>query len=235
MTPGELAADAAKVVAAGATEVHVHPRRYDGRETLDPDDVGATMEAIASAVPGIPVSISAGAWVEPDPRRRIVLIAHWPVLPTYATVNVYEDGAVEVAQALQDRGIAVEAAIFSLTAAEAFLRGPWRALATRILIEPIDRPALLAVHDAITMLALLDRYGIFLPRVLHGDGVNTWAVLREARDQGLGMRIGFEDTYWLPDGMVAPSNAALVRAAMGLMHPSRGIHGPHGLVGGWSG
>ncbi len=230
-TPGELAADAARVVAAGATEVHVHPRRPDGRESLEPDDVGAAMETVAAAVPGIPVSISAGAWVEADPRRRIALIRRWPVLPTYATVNVYEHGAVEVARALQERGIAVEAAMFSQTAAETFLRGPWRALASRILIEPVDRPALLAVHDALAILSLLDKYGIFLPRFLHGDGENTWAVLHEARTQGLGMRIGFEDTYRFPDGSLAPDNAALVQAALGIGHP---YHPDlRGVAGGW--
>jgi uncharacterized protein (DUF849 family) len=232
VTPGEMAADAARVVAAGATEVHVHPRRPDGTESLAPGDVGTAMEAIASAVPGVPVGISVSAWVEANPRRRIAQIANWPVLPTYAAVNVYEEGAVEVADALQSRGVAVEAALFSQTAAEIFLRGPWRALATRILIEPVDRPPLLAVHDALAMMEVLDRYGIFLPRLLHGDGENTWAVLREAREQGLGLRIGYEDTFRLPDGRLAPSNAALVQAALGVAPPQPGMQG---VVGGWSG
>jgi uncharacterized protein (DUF849 family) len=83
-----------------------------------------------------------------------------------------------------------------------------------VLIEPVDRPALLAVNDASAILAVLDRHGVDLPRILHGDGSNTWPVLRQARRLRLGMRIGFEDTSELPDGTPAPHNTALVQAAL---------------------
>jgi uncharacterized protein (DUF849 family) len=213
VSPDELAADAVRAVSAGATEVHVHPRRVDGLESLDPPDVDTAMEAISSAIPGVPVSVTTGAWIEADPRRRAALIAHWQVVPTYASVNLHEDGAAGLARVLSERGVGVEAGIFSVAAAEWFVRGPVRSLATRILIEPVDRPALLAVNDASAIMAVLDRHRVELPRILHGDGPSTWPVLRQARSLGLGLRIGFEDTFDLPDGTPAPSNVALVHAA----------------------
>ncbi|MEQ7128894.1 3-keto-5-aminohexanoate cleavage protein [Actinopolymorpha sp. B11F2] len=212
--PDELAADAASVVAAGATEVHIHPRRPSGCESLDPDDVAAAVEAVTAAVPGIPVSVTTGAWIEADPRRRLALVSHWRVFPTYASVNAHEDGALEVAQLLRERGVGVEVGLMTPTAAELFIRSPLAKLATRVLIEPVDRPTDLAVDDAGKILRLLDRYSVDLPRILHGDGVNTWPVLRRARQLGLGMRIGFEDTLDLPDGSAAPHNVALLQAAL---------------------
>jgi uncharacterized protein (DUF849 family) len=214
VTPDELATDAASVVAAGATEVHVHPRRPSGCESLDPDDVAAAVEAVTAAVPGIPVSVTTGAWIEADPHRRSTLISRWQVLPTHASVNAHEDGALEIAHLLRERGVGVEVGLMTPTAAELFIRTPLWKLATRVWIEPFDRPADLAVEDAGKILDLLDRHDVELPRILHGDGVNTWPVLRQARQLGLGMRIGYEDTLDLPDGRAAPHNVALLQAAL---------------------
>jgi uncharacterized protein (DUF849 family) len=213
-TPDELAADAAYVVSAGATEVHIHPRRPSGCESLDPEDVGAAVEAVAAAVPGIPVSVTTGAWIEADPHRRLALISRWRVLPAYASVNAHEEGALEVAQLLRERGVGVEVGLMTPTAAELFVRSPLWKLATRVLIEPVDRPTDLALQDAGRILQLLDRYSVDLPRILHGDGENTWPVFRRARQLGLGLRIGYEDTLDLSDGSAAPHNVALIQAAL---------------------
>ena len=55
--------------------------------------------------------------------------------------------------------------------------------------------------------------GIALAQVHHGDGVASWAVNARAVERGHGIRTGLEDTVFLPDGTLAPDNAALVRAA----------------------
>ncbi|HEY8455402.1 MAG TPA: 3-keto-5-aminohexanoate cleavage protein [Actinopolymorphaceae bacterium] len=222
VTSDELAADAVRVVATGATEVHVHPRRRDGSESLDPDDVARVVEAIGSAAPGVPVSVTTAQWIEADPRRRVALVSQWPVLPAYALVNAHEEGAVEVAHVLRERGVAVEAGLFTVLAAELFVRTPLRKLASRVVIEPVDRPSLLAMEDANRILAMLDRYDVGLPRILHGDGPNAWPLLRRACQLGLGMRIGFEDTLVLPDGSYAPHNVALVQAALVVAQSSPG-------------
>lgn len=221
VTPPELAADSARVAAAGATEVHVHPRNAEGNESLAPDDVAAAVTAIRAAAPGVDVSVTTGAWIEPDPQRRSALIAQWNVLPTSASVNAHEDGAVEVARILRARGVGVEAGLFTVTTAEWFVRGPLRGLASRILVEPVDRPIILAVHDAGSMLRILREHEIELPVLVHSDGDATWPVLRRARKQGVPVRIGFEDTFTLPDGQVAEDNSALVRAALGEESPGR--------------
>ncbi|WP_165799858.1 3-keto-5-aminohexanoate cleavage protein [Mycolicibacterium tusciae] len=53
-----------------------------------------------------------------------------------------------------------------------------------------------------------------LPILLHGEGTNAWPLLRLAMDNNLDSRIGLEDTFTLPDGRTADTNAELVRAAL---------------------
>jgi hypothetical protein len=65
--------------------------------------------------------------------------------------------------------------------------------------------------------AILDRAGIFLPRLLHGLDATMWAFYREALAQNLDGRIGLEDGKHLPSGTIADGNAALIRAARALV------------------
>ena len=46
----------------------MHPRDRDGRETLDPDVIDAAVREVRAAC-GVPVGVSTGAWIEPDPPR----------------------------------------------------------------------------------------------------------------------------------------------------------------------
>src|SRR5260221_14294122 len=70
---GELSADAAACVRAGAAAIHLHPRDEDGRETLAGDVVDKTVRAVRLAA-GVAVGGGTGAWGEPDPRRRAGLV-----------------------------------------------------------------------------------------------------------------------------------------------------------------
>jgi uncharacterized protein (DUF849 family) len=209
----ELGSDAAKVARLGANEVHIHPRRTDEQESLAPDDVASAVHMIRRYASGVRISVTTGGWIEPDPIRRRDQVSDWTAVPDSATVNVHEDGALEVARALNRRGVAVEAGLFTVTSAERWVNGPMRELTSRVLIEPVERPTLLALHDAETILAILDRYGVDQPRLLHGDGENAWPVLAMAIRLGIPSRVGFEDTLYLPDGTPAPDNASLVRTA----------------------
>ena len=58
--------------------------------------------------------------------------------------------------------------------------------------------------------AALDRVFVRAPRLHHGVGSATWAVLDAAVPIGREIRIGLEDVLTLPDGRRAPDNAALV-------------------------
>ncbi|WP_103939138.1 3-keto-5-aminohexanoate cleavage protein [Thermomonospora echinospora] len=213
VTSGELAVAVRNAVAAGARDAHLHPRDDAGAETLEPGPVTRAVTAVRAAAPGIPVGVTTAAWAEPDPHRRAALVRSWPVPPDHASVNWHEEGAELVAQALLERGVGIEAGIFSGTdAAERFLAWPQADRVLRVLAEVVDtdpESATATARDLLHRLRPATR-----PVLLHGEEGGAWPVLRLARELGLDTRIGLEDTLLLPDGSPAPGNADLVRAAL---------------------
>jgi uncharacterized protein (DUF849 family) len=207
LTPGSMAQAAAEAVAAGATDIHVHPKTPCGRDSLSPRVVAATLEAIRARV-SVPVGVTTGAWAEPDPAARLARVRGWTVLPDHASVNWHEPGAEEIAAALIDLGVGVEAGIWSGTDATArFAVSPLGPKVLRVLAEVTDTQA--AETSARTLLAELGRvHG--RPVLLHGEDAGAWPVLRLAGRLGLATRVGLEDTLALPDGRRAVSNAQLV-------------------------
>ncbi len=206
LTAGEIALEAAASVAAGADALHFHPRDGDGRETLDGRYVDAAVLAVR--VSGGEISLTTGAWIEPDVDARLRAIAGWRALPDVCSVNLSEAGAVEVCRALAARGIEVEAGLASVEDAERL--GPVAALCRRALIEVPDPDGAAAVEHARRIEAALPAG---FPRLLHGQEAATWAVVADARSRGVAYRIGLEDVLVLPDGSPAPGNGALVRAS----------------------
>ena len=222
VTPSEVARDALAVWEVGAGAVHVHPRDAEGRERLDAATIGATVSAIRALVSGLPIGVSTGDWIETDAQARLELVRSWHVLPDFASVNLHEEGAVALAELLIERGVGVEAGLWTVEAAEVLVGSATAPRCLRTLIEPrsIDPAEALRTADAIG--AVLDRAGNDLPRLLHGRREGAWGVLRAALDAGLDLRIGLEDTSTLPDGSEARSNADLVAAAVRLIQGGPG-------------
>ncbi|MFG3204629.1 3-keto-5-aminohexanoate cleavage protein [Streptomyces sp. NPDC048192] len=209
LSPEELARSAAQAVAAGATQVHVHPKTPCGRDTLSPRVLAATLEAIRSRV-RVPVGVTTGAWAEPDPAARLARVRSWSVLPDFASVNWHEPGAEAVAGQLLALGVGVEAGIWSGTdGAARFAASPLGPRVLRVLAEVTDPDPATAEDSARSLLAALGpAHG--RPVLLHGEEGGAWPVLRLAGRLGLGTRIGLEDTLFLPDGRRASGNAQLV-------------------------
>lgn len=217
VTAAELAVAAREAVAAGAVDIHLHPKDSDARDTLEATAVAAAVSAVRAAAPGIPVGVTTGAWTVPDPYERVAQIRSWTVLPDHASVNWHEDGAAEVAQALLDRGIGVEAGIYSGTdAAGRFLGWSGAHRVLRVLAEVTDTTP----QDALNAAAQLGEQlrPATAPILLHGEDTGAWTVLRLAVARHLDTRIGLEDVLRLPDGEPAADNASLVRAARGIIH-----------------
>jgi uncharacterized protein (DUF849 family) len=216
-TPDQLAAEARASVDAGARVVHLHPYDAAGSETLAAEACAATLRAVRAACPGVPVSLTTSAGIEPDPDRRLELISGWTVLPELVTANQGESRIGELCRHLIDRGVGIEAGLLSLGDAEAFVQSGLAELCVRALIEPLDSDPDEAVAHAAAMEEVLGQAGIPLEQVHHGDGLASWAVTRRALRRGHGTRTGLEDTTLLPDGRPAPDNATLVRTAAAMM------------------
>src|SRR4051794_11039666 len=84
-TPEELAAEGRAAVDAGARVLHLHPYDADGRETFEAEPCTAALNAVRAVCPGIPISLSTSADIEPDPERRRTLVAGWTELPELVT------------------------------------------------------------------------------------------------------------------------------------------------------
>ncbi|MFE9625360.1 3-keto-5-aminohexanoate cleavage protein [Streptomyces sp. NPDC006527] len=209
LSPEALARAAEEAVAAGATDVHVHPKTPCGRDTLSPRAVAATLEAIRARV-AVPVGVTTGAWSEPDPAARVARVRAWTVLPDHASVNWHEPGAEELAAALLDLGVGVEAGIWSGTdGAARFALSPYGPRVLRVLAEVTDTDEGSAEGTARALLTDLgSAHG--RPVLLHGEDGGAWPVLRLAGRLRLATRIGLEDTLLLPDGQRAVCNAQLV-------------------------
>ena len=212
--PDDLARQARASIDAGATVVHLHAYDEEGVETLAPEPCAAAVRAVRAACPGVSVSLTTSAAIEPDPARRLALVAGWIELPDLVSANQGERGIVELCELLIGRGVGVEAGLLSLDDAEAFVRSGITGRCVRVLVEPLDPNPETAAAHASAMEQVLRRAGISLEQVHHGDGLASWTVCARALSRGHGIRTGLEDTTVLPDGRPAADNAALVRAAV---------------------
>jgi uncharacterized protein (DUF849 family) len=215
--PDELAREARASVEAGARLVHLHAYDESHVETLAAGPCAAALRAVRAACPGIPISLTTFAAIEPDPSHRLKLVAAWTELPDLVTANQGEEGVLDLCALLIDRGVGIEAGLLRLADAEAFVRSGIAGRCVRVLVEPLDADPERAVAHAAAMEDVLAVGGVSLEQIHHGDGVASWAVNARALSRGHGIRTGLEDTTVLPDGRVAWGNADLVRAAVELM------------------
>lgn len=208
--PVSMANAAAAAVAAGADNVHLHPKDRDGTDSLAAEDVERCVSAVLSVV-NVPVGVTTGAWIEPDPERRVELVRSWPSTPGFASVNWHEEGAVDVADALMRLDIGVEAGLFDPNAARAWTGYANAQHCLRVLIELPDNLDETEVRNcADEMISIVESAHPTVPILLHGSGPSCWPTLRYAVERGLHTRIGLEDTLLSNTGDVARDNTQLV-------------------------
>jgi uncharacterized protein (DUF849 family) len=226
--PDELARAARASVDAGAQVVHLHAYDASGIETLAPGPCAAAVRAVRAVCPGVPISLTTSAAIEPDPIRRLELIASWTELPDLVTANQDEEGILNLCELLIERGVGIEAGLLSLGDAEAFVRSGIAGRCVRVLVEPLDPDPERAVAHAAAIEGVVLGAGISLEQIHHGDGLASWAVCARALSRDHGIRTGLEDTVVLPDGRPAADNAGLVRAAVEMMKRHLAAQGPRG-------
>jgi uncharacterized protein (DUF849 family) len=105
--------------------------------------------------------------------------------------------------------VGIEVGIEDVDGAARYAASGMSGRAHRLLVE-VDGVATAEAVDE-----LLDAQGDSTPRLHHGDGPGTWAVLERARRLGHATRVGLEDVEVLPGGTPA-GNAELVAALRAL-------------------
>lgn len=215
-TPSDIALQARAAVLEGARSVHVHAYDDERRQTLAAPACAATLREIRKACPGIPISLSTSAVIEPIPQRRRIQVESWTELPDLVTANQGEAGFVELCDLLIAWGVGIEAGLLSLQDTHRFIASGLAARCQRVLVEPLDAELQVAVEHAEAIEHELSMAGICLEQVHHGDGIASWAVNQRAITRGHGIRTGLEDTPVLPSGRSAKDNGELVAAAVHL-------------------
>jgi uncharacterized protein (DUF849 family) len=214
VSPDQLAAAAAQAHQAGAQAVHMHPKTADGVDSLYGDAVAAAVEAVRAAVPGLPLGVTTGFWALPDADARLRAVEGWTVLPDFASLNWHEPGSEALAHLLLSKGLGVEVGLFHPEAVASWAQSDLAQHCMRAMIE-LPSDATVAVAD--DMVDRVLAVGSPAPVLLHGLDESCWPLLEHAGVRGVQTRIGMEDTVKLPDGSVAPDNAALVSAAVRLL------------------
>ncbi|MBB4436989.1 MULTISPECIES: 3-keto-5-aminohexanoate cleavage protein [Rhizobium] len=217
LTIDAMVRDAAASIAAGAAELHIHPRGADGKESLAAVD--DTVGAIRRVCPGTLLGVSTGAWIEGDREKTREAIRRWSVLPDYASVNLSEDDAPDVMQLVRQKGIGIEVGLASVADAERYIGLDDHERVFRVLIELDDEQDFQRACDiADGIINVLRDSQLNRPILLHGFDETVWPFVRMARERGYSTRIGLEDGKHLPDGTIANDNAALVTAAVAIFH-----------------
>ncbi len=212
--PKDVALNAAEATDAGAQAVHVHVRNLEGEQSLDLADVDATVSAVRHMVDN-PLGMTTGAWISSG-EQRLEQVRSWTELPDFASVNFHEDGCEELAALLLERGIGVEAGLWTADSAQRLVASGLADRCVRHLLEPREQDLEEARAAAAAMEVALDAANTTPPRLLHGSRDTAWPLLIDAVKRGLQARIGFEDTLTLPDGSPAASNRDIIAVAMQL-------------------
>jgi uncharacterized protein (DUF849 family) len=206
ITPAELAEAARNSVAAGAAEVHAHPRGQDESDTVEPDPVAAAVRAIRAACPNTPLGLTTGLWTtNGDAELRHAHVAAWEELPDYASANASEAGFADLCALLAEHGVRIEVGVWSREGADVLIASGIEPM--RVLVETNDLDAAAEIGAA------LEAGGVSAPQLHHGAHTGAWPALDAAIVRGRDIRIGLEDTTQLPDGSQARDNAELVAEA----------------------
>ena len=212
LTIEAMVRDSVQCVEAGASELHIHPRNDDGRESLAAVD--ELMTSLRRRCPGTLVGVSTGDWIERDAAATRNAIANWKALPDYASVNLSEANAPAIIALLGQMGVGIEAGLATVDDAKRFITLPESRRVFHILIEIDEQQQNEADHIADDIAKVLADAGIARPILLHGSDATVWHFVRRARQNLWSTRVGFEDSCFLESGEIAESNADLVAAAM---------------------
>ncbi len=195
LAPAEIAEQADAAVRAGADVVHAHARTPEGGQTIDPEHIAAMVRAVRERNPSIVVGTTTGLWTCGGHADRMAKILAWPQewLPDFASVAFCEEGAAEAAQAVVDRGMVLESAVWSMDDVPALLQSPTLHRNVRVLIEPLDEDPAEAVAQCRLMAAALREGGVTAPLLYHGLEQTAWPVVRAAIEDGAQVRVGLED------------------------------------------
>lgn len=240
LTAAEIARDAAECLEAGAAMIHLHVRDGAGAHVLDAGLYREAMAAVRAAVgPRLVIQITTEAVGRYTPAEQIALIdALAPESVSIGLREILPEGGDERPAAALFARMERAGVLWQLIVYEAAELARLDALAARGVL-PAGPLAVLGVLGRKTGTAAdpaeLEAF------LAAGIGRHQWmlcafgpqeaAFMARAAAAGGHARVGFENNLWLPDGSLAPSNAAIVAATAAAA--GRAPMDADGLRAGW--
>lgn len=234
-TPQEYGQEARRAVEAGAAMVHIHARKPDGTPSFEIEDFQAITEAIKAAAGNVIINYSTGAIGVPLEKRIVYL---HELKPDIAALNM---GSMNYAKYSARRKQFVFDAVFEnsfqtierlLTAMKAAGIKPEHEcfdcghlanldpfLEMGLLEPPLQiscvlgvlggvRPTVRSLYQMVEQIPEVPcQWGVI------GIGKKQWELVAAALALGGNIRVGLEDNFYLPNGVMARSNGELVAHA----------------------
>lgn len=220
LTAGELAREAALCRDAGAAMIHAHVRRADGRHLLDADAYRDATTAIRRAAgPGMVVQITteAAGLYQPAEQMRVVREVR-PEAVSLAIRELVPDADHEVEASgffawMRQREIMAQVILYSpddlVRYHDLKARGVL-GVGVDFLLFVLGRYKADQQSRPADLLPFLTGIGALPPWSVCAFGWQEAACAQVALSLGGHARVGFENNLHLPDGSIAPGNAALV-------------------------
>lgn len=223
ITTEEIAATAGRCLDAGASMIHLHVRAPDGRHVLDADAYRDVTRAIRAAVGDalvVQITSEAAGRYTPDEQAAVVYAVR-PEAVSIAPRELIPDAAHESSGArlfawLRRERVMAQVILYSVDDVRR-----WRDLLARGVIEDgpdfvlfvLGRYTKGQVSDPADLIPFLSEHPIARPWSVCAFGPREAAAMQAAIALGGHARVGMENNLYLPDGSLAPDNAALVSIA----------------------
>jgi uncharacterized protein (DUF849 family) len=235
-TPEEYAAEARRIVDEGGVHIHIHARRPDGTPSYEVEDFVAIRDAIVGEVgDGAIINFSTGTIGVPVAKRIAYLELGRPEVAAlnmgsmnyakysrarkdfvfkFVFANPFEE-IIELLEAMRRLGIKPEHECFDLGHVGSLeplvdmglLEAPLHADFVMGVVGGVPASALNLAAMARNMPAGTHHWGVI------GIGRVQWMLVAAALTLGGSIRVGLEDNFYLPDGMMARSNGELIAKA----------------------
>ncbi|TWG65556.1 uncharacterized protein (DUF849 family) [Aminobacter sp. J44] len=221
MTASEIARDAAEALEAGAAMIHLHVRDTNGAHTLDADLYREAVAAVKETVGDrLVIQITTEAVGRYTPQEQIAVIdALTPESVSIALREILPEGQDEREAAALFERIEKAGTLYQIIIYEAAELARLDQLAARGIL-PEGPLAVLAVAGRYTEQGATDaELNAYIAAnisrhqwMMCAFGPQETQFMIRAAHAGGNARVGFENNLWLPDGSIAPSNAAIVAA-----------------------
>jgi 3-keto-5-aminohexanoate cleavage enzyme len=227
LTPREIADEAKRAWAAGASIVHLHMRDSLGKPTQDKETFAEAISYIKAETDLI-IQVSTGGAVGMSAEERVQPVTLAPEMASLSTgsVNFGEDVfsnplpmAREFARTCQTYRVKPEIEIFE----SGMIQNALSLLASGLLQEPLHFNFVLGVPGAMpatakNLLFLLDLIPPTSTWTVSGIGRHQLAMNTLGIILGGHARTGFEDNIYYRKGVLAEGNAPLVERLVSLAH-----------------